>query len=109
MRFVPHPASRLIHSPYPVLKIWQANQSISDDQTTISLDDGEVRLSLLRRELDIEFHILPYGEFAFLEACHRGATYIEACDAAGRADPGINIGESLLWLIQNNLIVGFRI
>jgi len=26
LRFVPNPANRLIQSPYPVLKIWQANQ-----------------------------------------------------------------------------------
>ncbi|HEY9064952.1 MAG TPA: DNA-binding domain-containing protein [Burkholderiaceae bacterium] len=93
------PAARLVVSPYPVLRIWQAHQAgaVDADATLsgVSLDDGGVRLLVLRRHLEIEFVLLGDGEAAWLEALAAGGTLAEATVAALGVEPAFDLAAAL--------------
>jgi Putative DNA-binding domain len=77
------PATRLIASRYPVLRIWASNQpGASDAVAPISLDEGGVRVLLARRDGDIEFRMLGEAEDLWLRALSSGATLAEATASA---------------------------
>ncbi|WP_455207285.1 HvfC/BufC family peptide modification chaperone [Kaarinaea lacus] len=115
--FTANPASQLINSPYPILRIWQKNQDIqfqdNDDNTEsgtiIRLDEGETRLLIIRRDLDIEFQTLEKEEYAFLDAIYNHSDFFTACDAATTIDPECNISKMLLKHIQTLTLVDFQI
>lgn len=64
------PHTRLLHSSYPVHRIWQVNQPEWRGDDTVSLDEGEVRLLIMRRSDDAappryELLLQPLGEADF--------------------------------------------
>ena len=93
------PAARLVVSPYPVLRIWQAHQAgaVDADATLsrVSLDDGGVRLLVLRRHLEIEFVLLGDGEAAWLEPLAAGGTLADATVAALGVEPAFDLAAAL--------------
>ena len=89
------PAARLVASPYPMLRIWQAHQGDSDPDFRVSLDDGGVRVLLLRRALEIEFVLLAEGEHAWLATLESGQTLAEATLAAINVDAGFDLAAIL--------------
>jgi|SRR5215469_13540781 len=93
--FTLHPGCRLLRSPYPVLRIWQVNQSEAEVTEIIDLDSGPDRILVRRGADDVELHRLLPGEFALLLVLANGATLGNAYDAACGADPRFNAGEAL--------------
>jgi len=89
------PAARLVASPYPVLRIWQAHQGNADPAFSLSLDDGGVRLLLLRRAPEIELVLLAESEHAWLSALASGRTLAEATLTAIDADAGFDLAATL--------------
>jgi hypothetical protein len=89
------PAARLVASPYPVLRIWQAHQGELDPTATLSLDDGGVRLLVLRRSLEIEIVLLAEAEHVWLAELASGATLAESTLAALHHDPGFDLAVTL--------------
>ena len=87
-------ATRLVASPYPVLRIWQANQSDADD-ASISLDEGGVRLLVARDGLEIEFRRLDAAEDHWLRTLADGNTLGAATAAALAVDVGFDLGATL--------------
>jgi hypothetical protein len=88
-----HPAARLIASRYPILAIWEANQS--DDPGTVELDAGGDWLIVFRDGLERQILRLSPGEFALLGALAQGMTLGEACEAAVAAQPQIDLGAAM--------------
>ncbi len=109
LRFTLHPAARLLRSDYPVLRIWQANQPEADDTTVVRLDEGGVRLLVIRRGLDIEFEPLSAGAFALLDALDHGGSLAFACEWAIAAQPDLSLVHCLSEHIQRATLVGFRL
>ena len=90
------PAARLVASPYPVLRIWQAHQGEADPAATLSLDDdGGVRLLVLRRSLETEFVLLAEAEHIWLAELASGSTLAEATLAALHHDAGFDLAATL--------------
>jgi hypothetical protein len=89
------PAARLVVSPYPVLRIWQAHQMDVDPVWQLSLDDGGVRLLVLRRALEIEFVPLGAAEAAWLEALAAGRTLADATIAALDREAAFDLAAAL--------------
>jgi len=93
------PAARLVSSAYPVLHIWQAHQShdadAGADEFAISLDEGGVRLLVLRRALEIEFVLLGEAEDLWLRALASGSTLAQATIAAFERDPAFDLAATL--------------
>ena len=89
-------ATRFVASPYPVLAIWQANQS-NDDQgvTPVALDEGGVRLLVARTGFEVEFRVLEPAEDRWLRALAEGRTLPVALQAALDVDAGFDLGATL--------------
>ncbi len=83
-----HEACRLFESPFPIDRIWLANQPDRDGAEVIDLDAGGCRLLVQRGGEGTLLHALAPAEFAFLGGLAAGATLAEAYDrAAARCGP----------------------
>ena len=91
------PAARLVASPYPVLHIWQAHQELhgAGADFSVSLDEGGVRLLVLRRALEIEFVLLGHAEDTWLRLLASGSTLAKATLAAFCRDPAFDLAATL--------------
>ena len=79
------PATRLVASRYPVLRIWASNQPGSSEGP-ISLDEGGMRVLVARRDGEIEFRLLGEAEDLWLRRLADHATLAEATATAIRSD-----------------------
>ena len=87
------PATRLLTSAYPVLRIWTANRPGADEaSTTISLEEGGVHLLVARRNGEVEFRVLGDAEYVWLRALASNATLAEATAAAIGHVPDFDLG-----------------
>lgn len=83
LRLTLAPATRLLASRYPVLRIWASNQpASSNEEAPVSLDEGGVRVLVARRDGTIEFCVLGEAEDLWLHALAADATLAEATEAA---------------------------
>jgi hypothetical protein len=97
-----HPSCRLVASPYPVERIWRANQPDSDAAETIDLAAGACRLLVHRRDLDVRFATLSQGNFVLLAALAAGAPLEAAYGAAAVEEPAFYLAAAL----QRHLAAG---
>jgi hypothetical protein len=109
LRFTLHPGCRLLRSAYPVLRIWQVNQSESADTEIIDLDSGPEQILVRRTAEDVELLSLAQGDFTLLNALANEATLGDAFDAACGADLGFNIGEALSRAVTLGVLTQPRI
>jgi hypothetical protein len=103
-----HPATRLLESDYPVLRIWQANQPGAADEH-VDLDTGGDRLLVFRRALDIEFKRLSAGELRLLRAFSVERRFAEASTAALEAEAQLDLGEILRQHVALGTVASFRL
>jgi hypothetical protein len=80
LRLVPHPATRLIVSPFPVGSIWSAHRS--DPVQPIGHKGAELVL-VVRPIADVGVNVLPSGDAGFIAALLAGQSVAEAAGAAG--------------------------
>lgn len=109
LRFQPHPASRLLASDYPILRIWQVHQPEWQGETTVDLSLGGIRLLVIRRALRIEFEPLSQGEYALLKALWEGRSLGDACGLALEAEPHLNVAALLESHVARHTLVGFSL
>lgn len=103
-----HPASRLLNSDYPILRIWQVNQADYLGDQTVDLAQGGVRLLVIRREnMDIEIHALEEGEFALLQALAEGHSLATACEHAFNAQADFDLATQLGRHLSRGTLVDF--
>jgi len=102
-----HPACRLFESAFPVLKIWEVNQSDAMSSEVVNLDAGGDMLLVRRVGFAVDIQALPAVEFAMLQALHEGQSVEEAYDRALRCDPAFALGEFIERRILDSTIVGF--
>lgn len=98
-----HPSYRYMASPWPVDRIWRANQSGAAAQT-IALDDGGVRLEIRRQGREVVFRVLKDTEFAFCDAIAGGLSLGEAIEAALAVEPNFNPGDALAALFHEGAV-----
>lgn len=103
-----HPATRLLESDYPVLRIWQANQPDATDQQ-VDLNEGGDRLLVFRRDLEIEFKQLSNGEYILLRAFSFERRFAEASAAALDAEPQLDLADILRQHGLLGTVASFRL
>ena len=108
LRFALHPACALVRSAYPIVRIWHANQPDMSADETIDLRDGADRVLVMRAPKGVQFHELPAGDFAALDAFARGLTLGAALEAAQAIDPEFDLGTALRRFLNLDLLVGIR-
>jgi hypothetical protein len=92
--FEPHPATRLVESNYPVVRIWLSNQPGAPEET-IDLRAGADRVLVRRRGDALEFVRLEAADFALARMLSRGTPLGLATDASLAIDPRFDIARAL--------------
>jgi putative DNA-binding protein len=101
-----HPSVSLLESPWPIDRIWRANQPGSNPDATVSLDQGEARLEVYRLEDGVMFRTIAADTYAFRSALASDLDLQGAVGAARRADPSFDLTDALGELLEDGLIVG---
>jgi hypothetical protein len=73
-------SATLFSSPYPVHRIWEANQDDAEPHGVIDIDDGGVRLIVWRQGFDLRIDPLNDGEWQLLSAVDAGCRFAELFD-----------------------------
>jgi len=102
LRFNLHPACFLVHSMYPILRIWQVNQT--DNTDTVDLSAGADHIITRRVGDGIELRRLAPTEYVLLEGFSQGATLAEALAAVQVLESGFDLGRALRQAIALGLI-----
>lgn len=105
IRFRLHPAVRLVHSPYPVCAIWQANQAARDG--TPDRTEGEEFVLVSRAELEVRATCVERFEWEFLARVRDGATLEEASAAMGADDLARFLAPALARYTREAIFAGF--
>jgi hypothetical protein len=101
LKLSPHPSIQLLESPYPVYRIWTANQSDQPDEL-IALDEGPSRLVVIRPDQDVQVREVGLGEFHFIQALCDSDTIGNAYEHALSIDPEFDLQR----FIQQHLLDG---
>ena len=109
LSFCLHPASRLLASDYPILRVWEVNQQEYEGDQTVDLGEGGAKLLVIRRGLDVTVEPLSDGEFALLYALSQNRAFADACDAALAAEPAIDLGHCLQRHVVSSTLVDFSV
>jgi hypothetical protein len=107
--FSTHPAMRLVHSKFPVLAIWRANQPDSLSHEPIALDQGSSSVLVIRRADHVELRELPPAAFALLAALVRGESLEQAAERALEIDPGVALDAALGRVVSLGALVDFTV
>lgn len=81
-----HPSVTLLASPWPVDRIWHANQPGADPEATVDLEVGGVCVEVRRRGDDVVLRTIARADYAFRSALHEGRSLGEAAEAALAVD-----------------------
>jgi hypothetical protein len=103
------PAAAWLRSPWPVDRIWRANQDGADPEASVDLAAGEARLEIRRRGDVVALRRLEGAELAFRAGLGQGATLEMAVDAALDVDPGFDLAAALRALMDEALVTGFTL
>lgn len=106
LRFTVAPTCRLLFSPYPVHRIWAANQPDCIDVGGVDLAEGEARLAVRRAGFAIVLDPLGAGEFALLSALAAGESLGAAASRALVAESAFDLGAALQRAIGDGLLAG---
>ena len=107
------PSLTLLASPWPIDRIWRANQPGAESpgpespgpDSPVDLAAGDVRLEVRRAGDDVGFRTLDSTTHAFRAAIAGGRPLGEAADAALALDPGFDLGAALHALLDDGVIV----
>ena len=109
--FTPHPAFRIIYSPYPIDIIYAANQNDGDSDTIINIDDGDgdAGLALVRPDVDVNFIKFGAGGYMFAEGLVAGLSLEQAITTAEKNDHGFDVTTTLVALLAGGAFSGFSL
>jgi Putative DNA-binding domain len=98
------PSCRFVHSPFPVMRIWQVHQS--DGDKAVDLDAGPDHLVVRREGAVPSIARCGAGDFAFLAALSGGADLGTSLEAAVAIDAWFDLGTALRRYIGDATIAG---
>ncbi|MGB8856497.1 MAG: DNA-binding domain-containing protein [Burkholderiales bacterium] len=110
LKFDLHPATALLQSDFPTLKIWQVNQVAFDGDQHVSLDEGGNRLLVWRdNEYSVRVDSLASGDFVFLLALGEQNTLAAAAEKALSLDAGFDLSASLQHFVAQRILADFAL
>ena len=107
LHFKLHPSCRLLASPFPVDRIWAANQPDAADSVTVDLAAGPVRLLIRRRGDAMAIEPVGDSEFALLTALVQNMPLQAALDAAQVVDANFDLAAFLVQRVSDSTLAGF--
>jgi hypothetical protein len=103
-----HPASRLVVSPWPIERIWRANQPDGDPDIRIDLDEGGCRLLVYRCGFEAAIATLSPGEHALLSAFVEGVDLERAYERAVTVEPLFDLATTLAKQLTRGSLLALR-
>ena len=103
------PSAVWLRSPWPVDRIWQANQAEADPDALVDLAGDGVMLEIRREDDVVSLRRLDAAEFAFRAALGRGSTLEMAAGAALAEAPEFDVTTALRTLLGERLVTGFTL
>ncbi|HEY7138588.1 MAG TPA: DNA-binding domain-containing protein [Methylomirabilota bacterium] len=103
------PSTAWLRSPWPVDRIWRANQPGADPEASVDLAAGGVTLEIQRRDDVVCLRRLEPAELRFRAALAGGSTLEQAADAAAAEDPELDLAAALRALLEEGLLTGFTL
>ena len=100
------PSLRYLETPWPVDRIWLANQEGADP--AVDLSEGGARLEIRQRGTEVVFCRLQAAEFELRRALLAGDTLEGAAVASVARDPQFDLTAALKRLLAEGLIVSFN-
>ena len=108
LKFFLNPASQLLVSDFPLLKIWNLCQQENQDlEPSIDLSEGGVRLLLTRHNDTVIFNTLTAGEFSLLNTFTQQKNFSQACLQTLAVDKNFDLAACLQNFIANRIVVNF--
>lgn len=105
--FVPHPAMRIVNSPYATVTIFVANRN---GGLVDKIDAGTPEQALVTRpDNEVVVRHLPPGGAAFLTALADGHPLGEAAAAALEQAPAFDIGEAIAGMVEAGAFTAIRL
>ena len=108
LRFDLHPACFLIHSSYPILRIWQVNQIEKGEPDIVDLSAGPDYVVTRRLDMGVELRRVSPAEYVLLQRFLAGDSLAEALEAVQQHDPGFDLGPALRQFISLGLVTHFH-
>jgi hypothetical protein len=99
LRFIPHPAARLVSSDYPLQEVWHVSQPDAESSATVDLDGGGVDILVTRPALDVEWRVVSTDAAAMFRKLHAGGKLQDAV-TAGTASGEFDAAAALLDLVN---------
>jgi hypothetical protein len=104
LRFSLCSACRLLDSPFPVLRIWEANQPESAASELIRLDGAPDLLLVCRTTGRLRLHRLEPGHYCLLASFAAGLSLDEALAASLACEPQFDLGVALRRSIEHRAL-----
>jgi hypothetical protein len=98
---------QLLHSNFPILKIWQANQPGAEIEGTIALDVEANFILLHRFDFEVRMRRISHSEHTFLGAFAEGRSFGAAIASAEAADANFDATASLRQFVATQVITHF--
>jgi hypothetical protein len=90
LRLVLHPATRIVPSRFPIVRIWQVNQPEVADVPVVDMSVAEAAI-VSRRDGVVSLRRVSAGDAAFVAALESRQTLDEAVNAAFGQDAGFDV------------------
>jgi hypothetical protein len=98
-----HPSVRLLESPFPVLKIWNANQDGTEGDGVIDLDSGGEKLCVYRPRYDVNVRELDKAMYALLRSLQQDSNLESAMCRAEEVGSESTISDIFALCIKEGL------
>lgn len=108
IRFRPHPAARVVRSPYPALTIWRMNV-VAGEPARVDFDAGGEDTLVVRPVAEVVVRSIPAGGADLLEALTRGEPLAVAAESVLRAHPDLDLAGHLAGLLKSGAFVGYSL
>ena len=94
-----------LRSPWPIDRIWRANQAGANLTVTVDLDAGGASLEVRRVDDGVVLRALPPATFALRAALAAGRTLEDAVEQALDTDPAFDLAGEIRALLDERLLV----
>ena len=105
----PHPACHILHSAYPLARLWEVHQDRFSGEFEVDFSQGPTHALVFRPRFRVEVAQIGDAEAAFLAAALEGKTLETALAAAQSRKPSFDLGRSLSEWVESSVIVDFKL
>ena len=104
-----HPACHVLHSAYPLARLWEVHRDTYTDEFAVDFSAGPADALVFRPRFRVEVAQIDHAEAAFLAAALEGETLESALAAAQSRNASFDLGRALSAWVESSVIVDFRL